>query len=98
MYPELVIPAMFTEREVDAIKPSIENAAKAVFSECGFSISYRIGCLLDNPRACLRADAIAKRNVEFLCFDLNSLTEHTYGVSKSDMSRYIVSIYLKDSC
>lgn len=91
VYPEILLPSIFTEREIDLIKPVIEAAAQDVFAEAGFVMGYRIGTMIDTPRACMRADIIGKRGMDMLCFDLGSLTKHTYGTSHQNMQRFLVS-------
>lgn len=92
---DIMIPSIFSEREIDRVKPIIENVAAAIFKEAGFSTSYSIGCMLDTPRACMRADMVAKRGVDIMCFDLNALTQHTFGCSKTDMDRVAVRIIIE---
>lgn len=99
VYPEILLPSLFTEREIDLIKPVIESAAHDVFSEAGFVMGYRVGTMIDTPRACMRADIISKRGMDMLCFDLGNLTTHTFGTSHQNMQRFLVStcVYTVDS-
>jgi pyruvate,orthophosphate dikinase len=92
VHPEIILPSVFTEREIQYIKPIIESTASSVFSEAGFNLSYRVGCIIDSPRACMRADFISKTGMDFLFFDFHYLTQLSFGCSKTEMDQFIVSI------
>lgn len=70
----IMIPLVSSDHEIEIIKPIIKRAADSIFKTCGFSIDYKIGCMIETPRACLRADAIAKI-VDFVSIGSNDLTQ-----------------------
>jgi len=62
--------------------------AAAVRVESGVSFDYRLGVMVETPRACLRADEIAA-HAAFLSFGTNDLTQMTYGLSRDDAGRFM---------
>ncbi|KAG8370108.1 hypothetical protein BUALT_Bualt14G0083200 [Buddleja alternifolia] len=70
----------------------IREVAKKVFSETGTSISYKVGTMIEIPRAALVADEIAKE-AEFFSFGTNDLTQMTFGYSRDDVGKFL-PIYL----
>jgi pyruvate,orthophosphate dikinase len=92
VYPEILIPQVFSEREIDNIRIIIMQTAKEVFDSAGYSIPYYIGTMIDNPRACMRADFIIKKGVDLLCLDVDRLTENIFGCSQRELNRIFVSL------
>ncbi|KAM6566069.1 hypothetical protein CsatA_025197 [Cannabis sativa] len=70
----------------------IRNVAEKVFSEMGSSLSYKVGTMIEIPRAALVADEIAKE-AEFFSFGTNDLTQMTFGYSRDDVGKFL-PIYL----
>ncbi|GMN46536.1 hypothetical protein TIFTF001_015709 [Ficus carica] len=70
----------------------IRNVAKKVFSEMGTSLNYKVGTMIEIPRAALVADEIAKE-AEFFSFGTNDLTQMTFGYSRDDVGKFL-PIYL----
>ncbi|KAE8736002.1 Pyruvate [Hibiscus syriacus] len=70
----------------------IRSIAKKVFSEMGSSLSYKVGTMIEIPRAALVADEIAKE-AEFFSFGTNDLTQMTFGYSRDDVGKFL-PIYL----
>ncbi|KAJ1427246.1 Pyruvate/Phosphoenolpyruvate kinase-like domain superfamily [Sesbania bispinosa] len=70
----------------------IRNVAKKVFSETGSSLSYKVGTMIEVPRAALIADEIANE-AEFFSFGTNDLTQMTFGYSRDDVGKFL-PIYL----
>ncbi|GAU11074.1 hypothetical protein TSUD_196980, partial [Trifolium subterraneum] len=70
----------------------IRNVAEKVFSEMGTSLSYKVGTMIEVPRAALIADEIAKE-AEFFSFGTNDLTQMTFGYSRDDVGKFL-PIYL----
>ncbi|MEM6710419.1 MAG: pyruvate, phosphate dikinase [Pseudomonadota bacterium] len=87
-YPEIMIPLVINVREVRLINDVIERSIHRVLSEKGASLSYRIGSMIETPRACLSADRIAPA-VEFMSFGTNDLTQMTYGFSRDDSAKFV---------
>lgn len=86
--PEVMIPLVSAKREVELVKARIDAVAAAVAQERGQDFDYRLGVMVETPRACLRADEIAP-NTAFLSFGTNDLTQMTYGLSRDDAGRFM---------
>lgn len=86
--PEVMIPLVSAKREVELVKVRIDAVAAAVAQERGQDFDYRLGVMVETPRACLRADEIAP-NTAFLSFGTNDLTQMTYGLSRDDAGRFM---------
>ncbi|MEM7521234.1 MAG: putative PEP-binding protein, partial [Pseudomonadota bacterium] len=91
--PEIMIPLVTTKREVELVKTSIDAVAAAVRTEQDATFSYRLGIMVETPRAALQAGQIAP-NCAFLSFGTNDLTQMTYGLSRDDAGRFM-SEYVK---
>ena len=89
-YPEIMIPLVVNVREVRLINDIIESVIREMMSQQGRSISYKIGTMMETPRACLGADRVAPA-VEFMSFGTNDLTQMTYGFSRDDAGKFIPS-------
>ncbi|MEL7106157.1 MAG: putative PEP-binding protein [Pseudomonadota bacterium] len=86
--PEVMIPLVSAKREVELVKSRVDAVASAVRNESGQDFNYRLGVMMETPRACLRADEIAQ-HAEFLSFGTNDLTQMTYGLSRDDAGRFM---------
>ncbi|KMW56762.1 Pyruvate,phosphate dikinase [Candidatus Rhodobacter oscarellae] len=86
--PEIMIPLVSAKREVEIVKTRIDAVAAAVRVETGTQFTYRLGVMVETPRACLRADEIAAHSA-FLSFGTNDLTQMTYGLSRDDAGRFM---------
>ena len=86
--PEIMIPLVSARREVELVKASVDAIAAAVRSERDASFTYRLGVMVETPRACLRAEEIAP-HCAFLSFGTNDLTQMTYGLSRDDAGRFM---------
>ena len=91
--PEIMIPLVSAMREVELVKAQIEGVAAAVRAEKNVEFTYRLGVMVETPRAALRAEDIAK-HASFLSFGTNDLTQMTYGLSRDDAGRFM-SAYVK---
>ncbi|KAJ6430972.1 hypothetical protein OIU84_018475 [Salix udensis] len=90
--PEIMVPLVGTPQELENQMSLIRNVAKKVFSEMGVTLSYKVGTMIEIPRAALVADEIAKQ-AEFFSFGTNDLTQMTYGFSRDDVGKFL-PIYL----
>lgn len=86
--PEIMIPLVSAQREVALVKTRIDAVAAAVRNETGEDFTYRLGVMVETPRAALRAAEIAPQ-VAFLSFGTNDLTQMTYGLSRDDAGRFM---------
>ncbi|PZO67036.1 MAG: pyruvate, phosphate dikinase [Paracoccus denitrificans] len=88
--PEIMIPLVSASREVELVKNRIEAVASAVRTEQRVDFDYRLGVMVETPRAALRAGDIAQHSA-FLSFGTNDLTQMTYGLSRDDAGRFMGS-------
>ncbi len=86
--PEIMIPLVSARREVEMVKNAIDAVAVAVRSEMDATFDYRLGIMVETPRAALRAGEIAP-HCAFLSFGTNDLTQMTYGLSRDDAGRFM---------
>ena len=86
--PEIMIPLVSAKREVELVKARIDAVASAVQAERGRSFVYKLGVMVETPRAALRAGEIAQ-HVSFLSFGTNDLTQMAYGLSRDDAGRFM---------
>ena len=86
--PEIMIPLVSAKREVELVKTTVDGVAAAVATEKGARFTYRLGVMVETPRAALRAGDIAQ-HCSFLSFGTNDLTQMTYGLSRDDAGRFM---------
>jgi pyruvate,orthophosphate dikinase len=86
--PEIMIPLVVNVREIRMISAIIDRGIQAVMKEKVMSIRYKIGTMMETPRACLGAGRLAG-DVEFMSFGTNDLTQMTYGFSRDDAGKFI---------
>ncbi|WP_297768774.1 putative PEP-binding protein [uncultured Roseovarius sp.] len=86
--PEIMIPLVSAKREVELVKTRVDAVAAAVRNETGLDFAYRLGVMVETPRAALRAGEFAHL-VSFLSFGTNDLTQMTYGLSRDDAGRFM---------
>ena len=86
--PEIMIPLVSAKREVELVKSRIDAVAADVMTRTGETLSYRLGVMVETPRAALRAGDIAT-HASFLSFGTNDLTQMTYGLSRDDAGRFM---------
>lgn len=86
--PEIMIPLVSAKKEVELVKSSMDEVAKYVSEETGEKINYKLGVMVETPRAALQAGDISK-NVTFLSFGTNDMTQMTYGLSRDDAGRFM---------
>jgi len=88
--PEIMIPLVSAMREVELVRARVDALADIVRAERGVDFAYRLGVMVETPRAALRAGDIA-RQAAFLSFGTNDLTQMTYGLSRDDAGRFMGS-------
>jgi pyruvate, orthophosphate dikinase len=86
--PEIMVPLVASRMELDLVRARIDATAIAVEKETGVLLAYRVGTMIELPRAALKANDIAK-SAEFFSFGTNDLTQTTFGISRDDSSRFI---------
>jgi len=86
--PEIMIPLVSAKREVELVKANIDAVAALVRTKSGVPFTYKLGVMVETPRAALRAGEIAQ-HAAFLSFGTNDLTQMTYGLSRDDAGRFM---------
>jgi len=86
--PEIMIPLVVNVREIRLISEIIDRGVQAVLRERLVSVPYKVGTMMETPRATLGADRLAPE-VEFMSFGTNDLTQMTYGFSRDDAGKFI---------
>ena len=87
-HPEIMIPLVVNVREIRMINEIIDRGIQKVFKEKSISIPYKVGTMMETPRACLGAARLSPE-VEFMSFGTNDLTQMTYGFSRDDAGKFI---------
>jgi len=88
--PEIMIPLVINVREIRLITDIIDRRIRKLMTEQAVSFPYKIGTMMETPRACLGAERLAPA-VEFMSFGTNDLTQMTYGFSRDDAGTFIPS-------
>lgn len=86
--PEIMIPLIIEKSELHYIKEKITAVIEELFAERKTKIDYKIGTMIEVPRACVTADKIAEE-AEFFSFGTNDLTQITFGFSRDDAGKFI---------
>ncbi|WP_252234021.1 pyruvate, phosphate dikinase [Clostridium sp. ZS1] len=92
--PEIMIPLIGNIKELKYVKDVIKNTAEEVIKEKNADLEYKIGTMIEIPRAALTADEVAKE-AEFFSFGTNDLTQMTFGFSRDDASKFLTDYYDK---
>ncbi len=88
VYPEIMIPLVGHIRELEIMREHVEEVAKMVLHETKAKIDYKVGTMIEVPRATLVADELAK-HADFFSFGTNDLTQMTYGFSRDDVGSFV---------
>ncbi len=94
VYPEIMIPLVGTFQELEILRKNAEAVAKKVVSETGQTVEYKIGTMIEIPRAALTADKVAE-HADFFSFGTNDLTQMTFGYSRDDVGSFLPQ-YVED--
>ncbi|MEA3485484.1 MAG: putative PEP-binding protein, partial [Candidatus Aerophobetes bacterium] len=94
VYPEIMVPLVANERELFVLREEITRIAEKVMKEKGFHFEYKIGTMIELPRAALCADKIAEV-ADFFSFGTNDLTQTTFGFSRDDAEGKFIPLYLE---
>lgn len=92
--PEIMIPLVGEVKELKYVKDVVVKTAEAVLEEKGVKIDYKVGTMIEVPRAALTADEIATE-AEFFSFGTNDLTQMTFGFSRDDAAKFLDDYYDK---
>ena len=86
--PEVMVPLVGTVKELAMQKEIIVATAEKVMQETGIKVDYKVGTMIEVPRAAVTADEIA-REAEFFSFGTNDLTQMTFGYSRDDSGSFL---------
>jgi pyruvate,orthophosphate dikinase len=92
--PEIMIPLVGEVKELKYVKDVVVKTADQVIKEAGVTLNYKVGTMIEIPRAALTADEIAKE-AEFFSFGTNDLTQMTFGFSRDDAGKFLEEYYNK---
>ena len=92
--PDVMIPGVGTREEMRLTAEAVKKAADEVIARTGVAVPYRIGTMIELPRACVVADELAEY-AKFFSFGTNDLTQTTYGYSRDDAEGSFIPVYLE---
>ena len=92
-HPEIMVPLIGIVNEFDLQEKVIRDTAKELFTNEGIEIPFKVGTMIEIPRAALTADYIA-RKAEYFSFGTNDLTQMTFGYSRDDIASFL-PVYLE---
>ena len=92
--PEIMIPLVAEVKELKYVREIVCETADAIIKEQGVRLDYKVGTMIEIPRAALTADKIAEE-AEFFSFGTNDLTQMTYGFSRDDATKFLPYYYEK---
>ena len=90
--PEIMIPLTADAKELAFVKKIVVETADAEISASGTELKYKVGTMIETPRACTVADEIAKV-ADFFSFGTNDLTQMSYGFSRDDAGKFLDAYY-----
>ena len=90
--PEIMIPLVGEVKELAYVKGVVTATADKLIAEAGSSMTYKVGTMIEIPRAALTADEIAKE-AEYFSFGTNDLTQMTFGFSRDDAGKFLDAYY-----
>ena len=94
LVPEIMIPLIGDAKELAYVKAIVTKTANEEMEKADFKLDYKVGTMIEIPRAALTADEIAKE-AEFFSFGTNDLTQMTFGFSRDDAGKFLDAYYDK---
>ena len=86
--PEIMVPLVSSGGEIRYLKKLIQNTADLIIRRAGVPLSYKVGTMIEIPRAAMSADRIAVE-AEFFSFGTNDLTQMAFGLSRDDSGKFL---------
>ncbi len=86
--PEIMVPLVSTIKELTYLNEYIKNTADALIAESGIKLDYKVGTMVETPRAALIGEQIGE-NADFISFGTNDLTQMTFGFSRDDAGKFL---------
>ena len=90
--PEIMIPLVGEVTELKFVKKTVTETADRIIAEAGVDLKYKVGTMIEIPRAAITADKIAEE-AEFFSFGTNDLTQMTFGFSRDDAGKFLGAYY-----
>ena len=90
--PEIMIPLSCDSKELKFVKDIVVAVADEEIKAANAKLEYKVGTMIEIPRAALTADEIAKQ-ADFFCFGTNDLTQMTFGFSRDDSGKFLSAYY-----
>lgn len=94
LVPEIMIPLVGDPKELEYVAGIVKDTADKVIADSDVKVSYKVGTMIEIPRAALLAGEIAK-TAEFFSFGTNDLTQMTFGFSRDDAGKFLDDYYGK---
>ncbi len=94
--PEIMLPIIATTKEYTILKERIVNIVEARMKESKVKVDYKIGTMIEVPRAALIADKIVQAGAEFFSFGTNDLTQMGAGLSRDDAGKFLKEYVNRD--
>ena len=94
LVPEIMIPLVGEPKELEYVANIVKTTADKVIAESGISMEYKVGTMIEIPRAALLAGKIAE-TAQFFSFGTNDLTQMTFGFSRDDAGKFLTDYYDK---
>ena len=92
--PEIMIPLVGEVKELAYVKSVVVSTADKCIADAGVKLTYKVGTMIEIPRAALTADKVAEE-AEFFSFGTNDLTQMTFGFSRDDAGKFLNAYYEK---
>ena len=92
LVPEIMIPLIGDAKELAYVKAIVTKTANEEMEKADFKLDYKVGTMIEIPRAALTAEEIAKE-AEFFSFGTNDLTQMTFGFSRDDAGKFLDAYY-----
>ena len=93
--PEIMIPLVGEVKELKYVKDIVIEVADSIIKESGMDLQYKVGTMIEIPRAAILSDKIALE-AEFFSFGTNDLTQMTFGFSRDDAGKFLGDYYSKN--
>lgn len=93
--PEIMIPLVSTVQEFTVLKKVVQETADALIQESGKTLDYKVGTMIETPRAAIVADKIAAE-ADFFSYGTNDLTQMTFGFSRDDAGKFLPEYEAKE--
>lgn len=94
---EVMIPGVGHINEMKRLRKMVDEVAQKVIKEAGVELEYKVGTMIELPRACTQAGKLAdpKEGAQFFSFGTNDLTQTTYGYSRDDAAGTFIPVYIE---